>query len=222
MIYLYLLCCLIPPALVLTFFIFRKRKTAPPRMLPVLTEWDRQHMAFHEAGHAVCSRYLPEREKLLLITIDPTSEAFGMIHTEQRPHHNETRTSFSSTISTFLAGRLSEEMFLNSMTSSCIHDLAAAQQIAEDMVMNFGMGQTLGLSAPGKIDAAYLGNAHKEMICSDIQQIIKDAEKDARLILTAHGSEVRSLAEMLLERKTLHSDEIEAFFDSAAGSGGIE
>ena len=93
---------------------YRKKKGIPQQnyLPPVLTDWDRKFMAYHEAGHAVCSYYLPERGPLICITIDPSSEAFGMIRTESRPHHNETEISFRSMISTFLAGQISEEMFL--------------------------------------------------------------------------------------------------------------
>ncbi len=121
----------------------RKRKNVKIEYVaPVLTDWDRMFMAYHEAGHAVCSYYLPEREPLICVTIDPSSESFGMIRTESRPHHNETEISFYSMISTFLAGQISEEMFLNTKTTSCIYDLSSARQIATDMVMKFGMGET--------------------------------------------------------------------------------
>ena len=69
----------------------RKRKIKQPQAVvaPVLTDWDRKFMAYHEAGHAVCSYYLPEREPLVCVTIDPSNEAFGMIRTAPRPHHND-------------------------------------------------------------------------------------------------------------------------------------
>ena len=113
----------------------------------LLTEWDKQLMAYHEVGHAVCSYNLPEREELLCITIDPSNQAFGMIKTAERKHHNETEISSTSLIITLLAGRISEEMFLKSKSTSCIYDLEAAQKIATDMVLKFGMGKKTRLFA---------------------------------------------------------------------------
>ena len=173
-----------------------------------LTGWDLRSMAFHEAGHAVCSFFLPEREKLLVVTISPSSEAFGMIRTSPRPHHNETRTSLSGTIAVLLAGRIAEEMFLNVVTTSCVHDLAAARQLAFDMVRKFGMGESLGLSAPG-------GEIPSEQEVADIRRILLDSERQARKLLTEHAAATKLLAETLLRERTIRDDRLEAFFAAA-------
>lgn len=190
----------------------RKKKQQPYPILPVLTEWDQKTMAYHEAGHAVCSFFLPEREKLIKITIDPSSEAFGMIQTEARLHHNETRISFCSMISTFLAGRLAEEIFLEVVSTSCIHDFASAQRIAMDMVTKFGMGKNLGFAVLKNTDEILVSEQHSEQICRDVQQILREAEDDARKILEGHRVLVISLAEKLLKQKTLTANEISSFF----------
>ena len=193
---------------------YRKKKGIPQQnyLPPVLTDWDRKFMAYHEAGHAVCSYYLPEREPLICITIDPSSEAFGMIRTESRPHHNETEISFRSMISTFLAGQISEEMFLNCKTTSCIYDLKAARQIATDMVVKFGMGKTLGLSALNIDEVPYTSQVHNELICKDIQDIILEAEWHARKLLQKHRISVEKLAKSLVACGTLNCEEITDFF----------
>ena len=124
----------------------KRTPDAPPQWPP--TEWDRRFMAFHEAGHAVASRHLPGRPPLLRVTISPSDEAFGMIRTEENPHHNETRQSLASTLAVLLAGRIAEERFLHEITTSCVHDLAAAKQLAADMVLKLGMGESSGLTLP--------------------------------------------------------------------------
>ena len=187
----------------------RKRKIKQPQAVvaPVLTDWDRKFMAYHEAGHAVCSYYLPEREPLVCVTIDPSNEAFGMIRTAPRPHHNETETSFNSMISTFLAGNLSEEMFLNTKTTSCIYDLISARQIATDMVIKFGMGETFGVTALNPCEYPHIDESVKENICKDIQTILFDAEKHARDILKEHKNQIEKIAEKLLIKGTLNKDD---------------
>ena len=192
----------------------RKRKNDKQikHVTPILTDWDRKFMAYHEAGHAVCSYYLPEREPLVCVTIDPSNEAFGMIRTAPRPHHNETETSFNSMISTFLAGNLSEEMFLNTKTTSCIYDLRSARQIATDMVTKFGMGETQGVTALNFDEYPQISDEMKENICRDIQKILVRAEKHAKEILEKHHAKVINLADLLLNNGTLNKSEISDFF----------
>jgi len=195
-----------------------RRIVPPPEFLPPteLTEWDRRNMAYHEAGHAVCSYYLPEREPLVKITISPSDEAFGMIRTAPRPHHNETRVSLASTLAVMLAGRLSEELLLNEITTSCVHDLAAARSIAEDMVFRFGMGTRVGVAIPARPEGAASGIGGDPLVEADIRQLIRDAEGTARRILNEHRSAVERLAEKLLVCKTMERQEIQEFFTSFA------
>ena len=194
----------------------RKLAAAEPEPPPTdLTEWDVHTMAYHEAGHAVCSRYLPEREPLERITISPTDEAFGMIRTAVRPHHNETRVSFTSTLAVLLAGRLAEELFRGETTTSCVHDLAAARQLAADMVLNFGMGSRIGLTTPPP-ELNWSDELRRECD-ADIREILADAERSARDTLAEHADEVESLAQLLLEQKTLDRSEIDGFFGDFPG-----
>ena len=181
------------------------------------TEWDRRFMACHEAGHAVASQYLPERPPLLRITINPTDAAFGMIRTAPRPHHNETRTSLASTLAVLLAGRIAEESFLHEITTSCIHDLAAAKQLATDMVLVFGMGESAGLTLPPTELAA--GGDVLRQRDADIQKLLADAVRSATGVLNSHADEVAALAERLLRDGTLDQPEIKRFFASRRPSG---
>ena len=195
--------------------IMRKRKNISQEqtfVAPVLTDWDRKFMAYHEAGHAVCSYYLPEREPLIRVTIDPSSEAFGMIKTKPRQHHNETEISLLSTISTLLAGRLAEEMFLYCKTTSCIYDLSSARKIASDMVLKFGMGERSGLTALSSDEISQISNSQRELVEHDIRKILKDAEIKAREILQKNHVLVERMATALLLKKTLMEDEIIDFF----------
>ena len=168
------------------FFHRQPTQESPPFGTP--TEWDKRFMAYHEAGHAVASQYLPERPPLLRITISPSDEAFGMIRTAVRPHHNETRTSFSSTLAVLLAGRIAEEMFLHEVTTSCVHDLAAAKQLATDMVLEFGMGESAGMTLPPAELPA--GGDVLRRRDADIQKLLADAVNSATEVLGAHAAEV--------------------------------
>ena len=136
-----------------------------------------------------------------------------MIKTALRLHHNETEISFKSTISTLLAGRIAEEMFLGSKTTSCIYDLIAARKIATDMVIKFGMGKTLGVTALNIEEFPSISPSLQELICKDIQDIIATAEHDAKKILQNHHTTVEKLAQQLLFCGTLNNTTITEFFD---------
>ena len=196
-------------------FFHRQPPQEPPFGNP--TEWDRRFMAYHEAGHAVASQYLPERPPLLRITISPSDEAFGMIRTAPRPDHNETRTSLASTLAVMLAGRIAEERFLYEITTSCVHDLAAAKQLATDMVLELGMGGSAGMTLPPAELAA--GDDVLRQRDADIQKLLADAVRTATEVLNSHADEVAELAERLLRDGTLDQKEIERFFRSRRLSG---
>lgn len=187
----------------------KRTPDAPPQWPP--TEWDRRFMAFHEAGHAVASRHLPGRPPLLRVTISPSDEAFGMIRTEENPHHNETRQSLASTLAVLLAGRIAEERFLHEITTSCVHDLSAAKQLAADMVLKLGMGESSGLTLPP--DELAAGETARR-IGADIQKLLADAVRSATDVLNSHAGEVTALAEQLLRDETLDREGIESFFGS--------
>ena len=109
--------------------------------LPELTEWDVRLMAWHEAGHTVCSYFLPETESILSVSIEPGNDAFGAMQSSPRSKKNLTYYSCLNELSVAMAGRLSEELFLKEITSSCIHDLNKIQAIAMRMVCELGMGR---------------------------------------------------------------------------------
>jgi len=190
-----------------------RRDAAGPAAPPLtdLTDWDRLTMAYHEAGHAVCSYYLPEREPLLKITISPDDEAFGMVRTAASPHHNETRVSLSSTLAVFLAGRAAEELFLHEVTTSCVHDLDAARRIAADMVLCWGMGSRIGPTLPPV--ELNCGEGLRDQCDADIRELLADAARTARVILAEHAEEAEELADILLKKKTVEQPEIDEFFE---------
>lgn len=194
-----------------------RRHAVRPEFRPPdeLTEWDRRFMAYHEAGHAVCSRFLPERPPMLRITISPSDEAFGMVRSAQSKNHNETRRSLCSTLAVLLAGHLAEELFLNETTTSGIHDFAAAGQLAADMVCKFGMGKTAGVALPPPDFP--VSDWQLRMINADIRQLMLDAEAEAREMLSRHRETVEKLAALLLRENTLDADRIDRFFSDAAG-----
>lgn len=171
-----------------------------------LTPWDRKLMAWHEAGHAVVSYYSLEQERVCRISINPSDEAFRMMKLVKRKQHNMTRKSLVGNIAVALAGRLSEEIFLHEVSSSCIHDLNKARDIAVQMVSSLGMGTRIGLlSCWNPVDNSFLllSEQQREKLFLDVTDIINEARNDATKILIEYKRQVCKTAAVLLEKETL-------------------
>ena len=182
-----------------------------------LTEWDITMMAWHEAGHAVCAYYLPETEAIQTISIEPGNDAFGAMKSAPRQKMNLSYVSCINEISVALAGRLSEEMFLKEVTSSCIHDLGKVQAIALRMVCELGMGKRTGIITwmchdNDSNSLMLFSEAQRNDIYADIKEILKEAEQEVRGLLEVHSAQVKILAMTLLERKTVRGVDLPKLF----------
>ena len=173
------------------------------------TQWDRECLAWHEAGHAVASLVMPEREAIERISIEPGDEAFGFMRVAQRPHHNDTFVSLNSSLAVMMAGTISERVFLGRATTGAADDLSNARAIARDMVLRFGMGPRLGLTCP-----AIAGEAISEHLLraveADEERLLRAAERAANTALRRNAPLVRALAQALLARHTLIGGELRA------------
>ncbi len=178
------------------------------------TQWDRECLAWHEAGHAVVSLAMPEREPIERISIEPGDEAFGFMRVAQRPHHNDTFVSLSSTLAVMMAGTISERLFLGRATTGAADDIANARAIARDMVLRLGMGPRLGLRCPA-ISGEAISEHLLRAVEADEKNLLRAAEQTATAALRRNTPLVRALALALLARHTLLADDIAALRKSA-------
>ena len=188
----------------------------PSRFL--LTTWDRELLAWHEAGHAIVSRYSPEQEQIFRISIVPSDKAFGMMETSKRRKYNATRKSLMGNIAVALAGRIAEELFLHEISSSCVHDLNKARDIAIRMVATLGMGARSGLlSCINPIDNSFmlLSEQQRENLFLDVKDIVDEAQGSAIKILKCHKNQLANLAALITKRGTLLGNDLKVFFEGA-------
>ena len=193
--------------------------TDKPLIIPELTEWDMRLMAWHEAGHVVCSYYLPDTEGILSVSIEPGNDSFGAMRSAPRKKLNLTYVSCLNDISVAMAGRLSEEIFQKEVTSSCIHDLNKIQAIAMRMVCELGMGSRTGLIAWGSHSSDTNGlllfsEKQRDDIYADIKEILAEAEKMALQLLESHAQDVQTVANTLLLQHTLTGETLDDILDS--------
>ncbi len=189
----------------------------------VISEDDRRTMAFHEAGHAIVARCLPNADPIEKITIVPRGRSMG--HTQQQQlvdRHAYSERFLRNRITILMGGRAAEKIGLNQQTTGAEGDLILATEIAHKMVCLWGMDEKLGPLAYSKEDAGFLaGPAHQLSFSEDTAQqidlavraLVNDCYTEALNILQSSKAFLRHLAEILLQTETLDQEEMEIIFD---------
>ncbi|TSC88036.1 MAG: cell division protease FtsH [Microgenomates group bacterium Gr01-1014_7] len=191
-----------------------------PQRKRMQTEEDRKLAAYHEGGHAIVGHNLPKVDPVHRITI----VARGMIggHTTFPPtedRSNETRSRLLEQISTALGGRAAEDMIFKDISTGAANDLELATAIARDMVTEYGMSALgpinikphpmFGLWARMQDEGGGVSQAMQSKIDNEIKKIIDSCYKQAVNILHKNKPKLDKVAEALLEKETLDTDEFE-------------
>ena len=192
----------------------------PERKSHILSKKEKEIAAYHEAGHALVSTFMPETEPIRKISIIARGMAAGytlQVSSEERKM--KTKTAFISEIATFLGGCTAEKVKFGEMTTGASNDLARASEMARRLVKEYGMS-SLGLIAFGeKEELIFLGKEISEQrnysekiaerIDEEIDVIIKGAQKQAEIILIKHRVLLDKVAQDLVEKETIEREEFE-------------
>jgi cell division protease FtsH len=192
----------------------------PERKSHILSKKEKEIAAYHEAGHALVSTFMPETEPVRKISIIARGMAAG--YTLQVPSEERkmrTKTGFISEIATLLGGCSAEKVKFGEMTTGASNDLQRASDMARRLVKEFGMS-SLGLIAFGeKEELVFLGKEISEQrnysekiaerIDEEVDVIIKGAQKQAEIILLKHKDLLEKVAKDLIEKETIEREEFE-------------
>ncbi len=184
-----------------------------------INEQERRVIAYHEAGHAIVARFLPETDGLHKITIIPRGIALGL--TQQVPV--EERYTYSlvyllNRIKVLLGGRIAEKIVFNHLSTGAANDIAAATDIAHRLVCEWGMSGLLGPMVYRLTQHQYLGDIDvrghfseetAREIDLEVRRIIKDCYEKAEKLLRSHNRLIHELAEILLINETIDAEEME-------------
>ncbi|MDA8420433.1 MAG: ATP-dependent zinc metalloprotease FtsH [Pseudomonadota bacterium] len=187
----------------------------------VMPEKERMNTAYHESGHAVVAKTLPNTDPVHKVTIIPRGRALGVtmqLPTEDRYSHD--RESLLSMIAVLMGGRIAEEVFMHQMTTGAANDFERATEIARNMVTRWGMSDTLGTRVYGENQSeVFLGRdvtTHKnlsdatvQLVDNEIRRIIDEQYARARKIIEDNREKIEVMAKSLLEWETLNSEQIE-------------
>jgi cell division protease FtsH len=188
----------------------------------IISEREKRNTAYHEAGHTLVAKMIPETDPIHKVTIIPRGRALGL--TQQLPvdeKHTYPRRYLLDTLAVLMGGRAAEELVLEEMTSGAANDIERATETARKMVCLWGMSDKLGPVAFGQKDEQiFLGREfaqHKDyseetavLIDQEIRGVVTAAYEKAKKILTENMNTLHAIAEALLERETLVEKEIEA------------
>ena len=196
----------------------------PEKRTRVRSEKENKLVAYHEAGHAVVSRYLPTQDPVHQISIVPRGMAGG--YTMYRPTEDKnfmSKSEMEETIVSLLGGRVAEHLILDDISTGASNDIQRATQIARNMVMKYGMSDRVGAIMLGSgQEEVFLGRDFAQakeyseetaaIIDEEVKKIIDKAYNTAAEILKTHIDKLHTVAGILLEKEKIDGDEFDAIF----------
>src|ERR671931_206464 len=202
----------------------------PERKSRVISDEEKQIIAYHEGGHAVVQRVLPKCDPVNKVTIVARGMAMGVTWSlPQEDRYFRTRREFEDDIAAALGGWVAEQLHLGGdATTGASNDIEKATEMARQMVTKFGMSEKLGPLQYGKTDELiFLGRQIQEeknyseetskLIDSEVHEIVDRARRRAYELLTQYRSLLDAVVGRLIEQETLSSDEFNQLVDGHLG-----
>jgi len=199
----------------------------PEKKSRVIDEADRKLTAYHEAGHAVVMRLLPNSDPVHEISIIPRGMAGGYtMHLPEKDTAYMSKAKLEDEIVGLLGGRVAEKLIIGDISTGAKNDIERATTIARKMVMDYGMSEKLGPIAFGSgHEEVFLGrdlgkgkNFSEEVafqIDGEIRRLIDTAYKKAQNLLTENSGKLHAVAQKLLEKEKLDASEFEELFKNS-------
>jgi len=202
-----------------------KVQMGPEKKTRVRSDKENKLVAFHEAGHAVVSKFLPTQDDVHQISIVPRGMAGG--YTMYRPTEDKnfmSKIEMEETIVSMLGGRVAEKLVLDDISTGASNDIERATKIAREMVTKYGMSDKLGtINFAGEGGEVFLGRdftQHKDfseetasVIDSEVKRIIDKAYQTAEQILSNNIEKLHVVANILLEKEKIEGDEFREIFE---------
>lgn len=202
----------------------------PEKKSKVVVEKERVLTAYHEAGHAIVSRMLPDTDPVHMITIIPRGMAGGFTaYIPEEESSYLTRSGMKHRLIMLLGGRAAESLVLDDISTGASNDIERATKIARGMVTTYGMSEKLGPMKYGTDDEdVFLGRDfgrsrnYSEDVAAEIdgemRRLITDAYETAIKLLSDNMDALHGIAKELLEKETLDAHEFESLFKKWSNS----
>ena len=183
----------------------------------VISDKDKRLTAYHEAGHAVVSRYLPTQTNVKEVSIIPRGVAGGYtMYKSNEDKYYISKTEMQEKLIALLGGRAAEKLVLDDISTGASNDIEVATKIARDMVTKYGMSDKLGpIDFQGKepYEMQMFGENIGDKIGEEVKTLIDTAYNDAITLLKEHRDKLDKIAQNLLQKEKINEQEFNQIFE---------
>jgi cell division protease FtsH len=191
----------------------------PAKVSRTYDEKTKKLVAYHEAGHAVVGLFMENAQVVQKVTIIPRGQAGGYnLMTPKEEKMLETKNDLLAAITSFMGGRVSEEMFFDDVTTGASNDIERATNLAKDMVTLYGMSDLGPIKYNSGSENVFLGRDYNSPnnvsgqvafeIDQEVRKIVNECHDQARDLLDQHRTELEAIANALIEHETLTAEQI--------------
>lgn len=190
----------------------------------VMSEEEKRLTAVHEAGHAIAARVVDRTQAVTAVSIVPRGSAggFTMYSPESDNRMYSSRNEMLARIIVMLGGRAAEAVALDDISTGASNDIERATALARDMVLKYGMSDTIGPISYDSGGEVFLGRdyghakAYSEATAAEldgeVRRIIEEQYEKTRLIITENKDRLERISKLLLDKETITGEEFEEFF----------
>ncbi len=183
----------------------------------VYSEKDKKLTAYHEAGHAVVSKYLETQTDVKEVSIIPRGVAGGYtMYKSDEDKYYISKTEMKEKLVALLGGRAAEKLVLDDISTGASNDIEVATKIAREMVTKYGMSDNLGpIDFQGKEqnDMFVFGENIGDKIGAEVKLLIDEAYNEAQKLLIEHRDKLDTIAQILLEKEKINEQEFKKIFE---------
>ncbi len=183
----------------------------------VVSEKDKRLTAYHEAGHAVVSKFLPTQEEVKEVSIIPRGVAGGYtMYKSTEDKFFVSKTELLERMVGLMGGRAAEKLVLNEISTGASNDIEVATGIAKDMLTVYGMSDSIGpvsLHVDDPYELQIFGEKVIDSVGDQIRELVEKSYIDAQKILASHMDELHAVAQTLIEKEKITAEEFNSFFE---------
>ncbi len=205
----------------------------PQKKSRVVTDSDKRITAYHESGHAIVAKLLPNCDEVQEVSIIPRGQAAG--YTLTRPETDDshvTKNKLNDTIAMMLGGRAAEDIVIKDISTGASNDIERASGMARKMVVEWGMSDAIGNMFLGADKEVFLGKdygtAHNysevmaAKIDTEIKAIIDKNYEIAKNLLSNNRKILDNMVKVLYEKETIYTEDVDALFEGKSAKEVIE
>lgn len=192
----------------------------PAKVSKTYDDKTKKLVAYHESGHAIVGLFMENAQVVQKVTIIPRGQAGGYnLMTPKEEKMMNTKNDLLATITSFMGGRVAEELFFDDVTTGASNDIERATNIAKDMVTLYGMSDLGPIKYNSGSENVFLGRDYNQPnnvsgqvafeIDQEVRKIVNGCHDEAKKFIQAHETELTRIAEALMEYETLTAEQIQ-------------